>query len=231
MTTPKKWILIVFFLIMLFDFYDCTQPGHQISKWLRPLQLQIIFVFVLQKKLSLINNLLLFISLAISSITEYLFYSTGLLNENSIIFLLIIKKMCFLILLYQGITKKVLMSNKLLRWLLIYFFIAMFVCFLVVANENLFYYLLAFQSGLILMFISLQVKDLQLFKQMYLGYAMIILAMIFGKILIKDPRWFVEILTRFMLLIGHLLFLSALAKIKLIPINSKPFDNQTVDKS
>ena len=81
------------------------------------------------------------------------------------------------------------------------------------------------------MFISLQVKDLQLFKQMYLGYAMVILAMIFGKILIKDSRWFVEIITRFMLLIGHLLFLSALAKIKLIPLNSKPFDNQTVHKS
>ena len=216
---------------MLFDFYDCTKPGHEISRWLRPLQLQIIFVFVFQKKLSFINNSLLFISLAISSITEYLFYSTGLFNENSIIFLLLIKKMCFLILLYQGITKKVLVSNKLFRWLLIYFFIAMFVCFLVVANENIFYYFLAFQSGLILMFISLQVKDLQLFKQMYLGYAMVILAMIFGKILIKDSRWFVEIITRFMLLIGHLLFLSALAKIKLIPLNSKPFDNQTVHKS
>ncbi|MFN3489261.1 MAG: hypothetical protein ACK4YV_09010 [Emticicia sp.] len=63
---------------------------------------------------------------------------------------------------------------------------------------------------------------------MYLGYAFVILAMIFGKTLVADSRWFIEIITRLALLFGHLFFISALANIKLIPTKPNTLGYQTV---
>lgn len=230
MSILKKSILLLFFIFLIFDFYDCTQADIKTGVWLRPLQLQVLSLFIFQKKAPLLNNLLLIGSLVLSSVTEFLFNSTGLSSENIIIYLLLLKKLCFLIVLSKGITSKIQLSNRLVRWAINYLLISVAVCFLMVGFENMLYYILAIESGLILLLISMQERNVDLFKQLYLGYVMVILAMVFGKILIVDSRWFVEIITRFMLLFGHLFFLSALAKIKLIPLNSNPFDYQTVNR-
>ncbi len=187
----------------------------------------VLFIFVYHPKLSFLESSLIFGSLLLTSITEYIFYSTGLLHANTLIVLLLLKNLCFIIIL-QNPKNKLRFSLKLFRWIFTYLIISITICLLVVGNENLYFYLLAIQSGMILFLISLQVRDLSLFRQMYLGYALVILAMIFGKILISDSRWFIEILTRLALLLGHLFFISSLTDLKLFPTKSNTLHNQTV---
>lgn len=227
MSKFQKKVLFVFFLLFIYDLYDCTKVGFEISIWFRPAQMFVLLLFVIQKRVSLVETFLVFISILITSITERIFYSTGLAHENMLIALLLLKNLCFIVIL-QNPKNKLRLSLKFFRWIFTYFIISVTVCLLVVGNENLYFYLLAVQSGMILFLISLQIKDLSLFRQMYLGYTLVILAMIFGKILVTDSRWFIEIITRMALIFGHLFFLSALVNIKLIPIKSNTLDYQTV---
>lgn len=227
MSKFQKQILFVFFLLFIYDLYDCTITGFEVSVWFRPVQMLVLFIFVYNPKLSFLESSLLFGSLLLTSITEYIFYSTGLLHANTLIVLLLLKNLCFIIVL-QNPKNKLRFSLKFFRWIFTYFIISITVCLLVVGNENLYFYLLAVQSGMILFLISLQITDLALFRQMYLGYALVILAMIFGKILVSDSRWFIEIFTRIALLLGHLFFISSLTGLKLFPTKSNTLDNQTV---
>ncbi len=227
MSKLKKTILLIFFLLLILDFYDCTIAGFEISIWLRPTQMIVLCFFVFQKRLSYLISSLLLGSLLLTSITEYIFYSTGLANENILITLLLLKNLCYIIVL-QNSKNKFRFSTKFFRWIFTYLIISITICLLVVGNENLYFYLLAIQSGMILFLISLQIKPLTIFRQLYLGYTLMILAMIFGKILVTDARWFVEIITRIALLFGHLLFASALVDIKLISNKSNTFEYQTV---
>lgn len=227
MSKFQKNILLVFFLLLIYDLYDCTKAGFEISVWYRPVQLLVLFIFIYSKSLTFLEFSLIFCSLLLTSITEYLFYSTGLVHANILIALLLLKNLCFIVIL-QNPKNKLRFSLKFFRWIFTYFIISITICLLVVGNENLYFYLLAVQSGMILFLISLQIKDLGLFRQMYLGYALVILAMIFGKILVTDSRWFIEVITRMALIFGHLFFISALANIKLIPIKSNTLDYQTV---
>lgn len=227
MSKLKKNILLIFFLLLIFDLYDCTIAGFELSIWIRPIQMIVLCLFVFQKRLSSIFSFLLLSSLFLTSITEHIFYSTGLANENILIALLLLKNLCYIIIL-QSSKNKLRFSTKFFRWIFTYLIISITICLLIVGSENLYFYLLAIQSGMILFLISLQIKPLTLFRQLYLGYTLIILAMIFGKILIVDARWFVEIITRLALLLGHLIFTSALVDIKLMPNKSNTFDYQTV---
>lgn len=227
MSKFQKLILFIFLLLFIYDLYDSTKIGFEVSVWFRPVQMLVLFSFVYHRKLSLLETSLLFSSLLLTSITEYLFYSTGLLHANTLIALLLLKNLCFIIIL-QNPKHKLRFSFKFFRWIFTYFIISITVCLLIVGNENLYFYLLAVQSGMILFLISLQVKELALFRQMYLGYALVILAMIFGKILVTDARWFIEIITRVALIFGHLFFISALANIKLMFPKSNTLDSQTV---
>lgn len=223
----KKSILLLFFLLFFYDLYDCTKTGLEISIWLRPIQMIVLSVFVIYHYLTFLETSLLVCSLILTAITEHIFYSTGLVHENVLITLLLLKNLCFITIL-QNSKNKLRFSGKFFRWIFTYLIISITICVLVVGNENLYFYLLAVQSGMILFLISLQIKELVLFRQMYLGYALVILAMIFGKILINDSRWFVEIITRLALLLGHLFFISALANIKLIPNKPNTLGYQTV---
>lgn len=227
MSKLQKQILLVFLLLFIYDLYDCTKTGFEVSVWFRPVQMLVLFIFVYHPKLSFLESSLILGSLLLTSITEYIFYSTGLLHANTLIVLLLLKNLCFIIIL-QNPKNKLRFSLKLFRWIFNYLIISITICLLVVGNENLYFYLLAIQSGMILFLISLQIRDLSLFRQMYLGYALVILAMIFGKILISDSRWFIEILTRIALLSGHLFFISSLIGLKLFPVKSNTLDNQTV---
>ncbi|MER0441794.1 hypothetical protein [Emticicia sp. W12TSBA100-4] len=227
MSKLKKKILFVYLLLFIYDLYDCTKTGFEVSVWFRPVQMLVLFIFVYHPKLSFLESSLILGSLLLTSITEYIFYSTGLLHDNTLIVLLLLKNLCFIIIL-QNPKNKLRFSLKLFRWIFNYLIISITICLLVVGNENLYFYLLAIQSGMILFLISLQVRDLSLFRQMYLGYALVILAMIFGKILISDSRWFIEILTRLALLLGHLFFISSLTDLKLFQTKSNTLDNQTV---
>ncbi|WP_064198365.1 MULTISPECIES: hypothetical protein [Emticicia] len=228
MSKFQKQILFVYLLLFIYDLYDCTKTGFEVSLWFRPVQMLVLFIFVYHPKLSFLESSLIFGSLLLTSITEYIFYSTGLVHANTLIVLLLLKNLCFIIIL-QNPKNKLRFSLKLFRWIFTYLIISITICLLVVGNENLYFYLLAIQSGMILFLISLQVRDLSLFRQMYLGYALVILAMIFGKILISDSRWFIEILTRLALLLGHLFFISSLTDLKLFPTKSNTLDNQTVN--
>lgn len=227
MSKFQKNTLFVSFLLLIYDLYDCTKTGFEISIWFRPIQMLVIFIFIFRRNLTFLESSLIFVSLLLTSITEHIFYSTGLAHENVLIVLLLLKNLCFIVIL-QNPKNKLRFSLKFFRWIFTYFIISITVCLLVVGNENLYFYLLAVQSGMILFLISLQIKDLGLFRQMYLGYALVILAMIFGKILVTDSRWFIEVITRMALIFGHLFFISALANIKLIPIKSNTLDYQTV---
>lgn len=227
MSKFQKQILFVFLLLFIYDLYDCTKTGFEVSVWFRPLQMLVLFIFVYHPKLSFLDSALLFGSLLLTSITEYIFYSTGLLHANTLIVFLLLKNLCFIIIL-QNPKNKLRFSLKFFRWIFTYFIISITICLLVVGNENLYFYLLAVQSGMILFLISLQIRDLAMFRQMYLGYALVILAMIFGKILVSDSRWFIEIFTRIALLLGHLFFISSLAGLKLFPTKSNTLDDQTV---
>ncbi len=227
MSKFQKQILFVFLLLFIYDLYDCTKTGFEVSVWFRPLQMLVLFIFVYHPKLSFLDSALLFGSLLLTSITEYIFYSTGLLHANILIVFLLLKNLCFIIIL-QNPKNKLRFSLKFFRWIFTYFIISITICLLVVGNENLYFYLLAVQSGMILFLISLQIRDLAMFRQMYLGYALVILAMIFGKILVSDSRWFIEIFTRIALLLGHLFFISSLAGLKLFPTKSNTLDDQTV---
>lgn len=227
MSKFQKQILFVFLLLFIYDLYDCTKTGFEVSVWFRPVQMLVLFIFVYHPKLSFLDSALLLGSLLLTSITEYIFYSTGLLYANTLIVFLLFKNLCFIIIL-QNPKNKLRFSLKFFRWIFTYFIISITICLLVVGNENLYFYLLAVQSGMILFLISLQIRDLAMFRQMYLGYALVILAMIFGKILVSDSRWFIEIFTRIALLLGHLFFISSLAGLKLFPTKSNTLDDQTV---
>jgi hypothetical protein len=227
MSKHKKTYLIIFFLLLIYDLYDCTIAGFELSIWLRPTQMIVLCFFVFQKGLSYLTSFLVLGSLFLTSITEHIFYSTGLANENTLIPLLLLKNVCYIIVL-QNSKNKFKFSTKFFRWIFTYLIISIAVCLLVVGNENLYFYFLAIQSGMILFLISLQIKPLAIFRQLYLGYILMILAMIFGKIIVADSRWFVEIITRIALLFGHLLFTSALVDIRLMPNKSNTLDYKTV---
>jgi hypothetical protein len=212
----QKSVLIVFFLLLFYDLYDCTVMGLETSIWLRPAQMLVLMFFVIPQQLTLLESSFISISLLITTITEHIFYSTGLVHQNLLITLLLIKNLCFIFVL-QNTKNQLRFSLKFFRWILTYIIISITICSLVVGKENWFYYILAIQSGMLLLLISLQVKSLGLFRQLYLGYALIILAMIFGKILVSDFRWFIEIITRLSIISGHLLFISSLANIKILP--------------
>jgi hypothetical protein len=223
----QKYTLFVFFLLFIYDLYDCTKPGFEVSVWLRPLNIMVLFVFVFDKKRPFLELSMLFGSLLFAAIAEGIFYSTGLVYVNTLITLLFLKNLCFTILL-QNPKNKLRFSLKFFRWAFTYLVISLTICLLTVGDENLFSYLFSVQSGMVMFHISLQIKGLALFRQLYLGYALLGLAMIFGKIHVLDTRWFIEIITRVASVFGHLLFISALANVKLLPTKSNTLDYQTV---
>jgi hypothetical protein len=226
----KKGIMLVFIILLLIDLYTCTLPGQEYSIWLRPLQMQVLFLWIYQKKRPFIDNFLLFCPLFLTSIFEHIFYSTGFVNENILLMLLFLKNIFFIIILYRNLNVKPKISKRLYRWIFNYFIAALLFCYFVVGNDNWLYFVGATLSAAVLFFISLRATNVGYFRQLYLGYALIVLAMIFGKILQFDPRWFIEAMTRISLNFGHLLFVAGLAQIKLISEQANISEPQTVKK-
>ena len=138
MSKFQKQILFVFLLLFIYDLYDCTKTGFEVSVWFRPLQMLVLFIFVYHPKLSFLDSALLFGSLLLTSITEYIFYSTGLLHANTLIVFLLLKNLCFIIIL-QNPKNKLRFSLKFFRWIFTYFIISITICLLVVGNENLYF--------------------------------------------------------------------------------------------
>ena len=227
----KKSILLIFVLLLIFDLYHCTLQGQDISIWLRPCQVLLIFLFVFKKIQSTQQRLLISGALLIAAICEHLFYRFGSIYASTTITLIIVKNFIFLYLLYDQIKDRIIYSKRLLRWGLTYITILVVVRLIIDDSNSLLSYVVAVQSGISLLFISLQRNDFELFGQQYLGYGLIIMSLVFGKILINDFRWFVEVIHRLAFLAGHTLFVCSLVGIKLLPKKTNTFDYQTVEES
>lgn len=228
MSSLIKTVFLAFFILLIVDLYNCTIPGQEVSMWLRPFQMFILLIWVLLKRQPTLNYFIFTFSLMLVGVSEYIFYKNGSSSESVILLLLIVKNMLFMYWLYVDTKDKLQSSKKLYRWASNYFFIAIFVSFLISGFDNWLIYLVAIQSGFVLLFISLQQSNDIIFKQTYLGFCLVSISLIFGKILMSDSRWFVEMIARFSFIMGHLFFVSGLAKIKLLPFNQNPFGYQTV---
>ncbi len=225
----KKPILLIFVLLLILDLYHCTTKGQEISIWLRPFQVVLMYLFVFKKIQSIKQQLLVLAALLVAAICEHLFYRFGSIYASTVITLIIVKNFIFVYLLYQQIKNRIVFSKRLLRWGICYITILVIVRLLIDDSNSLLSYIVAVQSGLILLFISLQSNNFELFGQQYLGYGLIIMSLVFGKILINDFRWFVEVIHRLAFLAGHTLFVCSLVGIKLLPIKSNTLGYQTVD--
>ncbi len=215
MISPKKAILLVFVALSIFDLIHCIIPGQAISQWLRPILMFVLLLWILPRSTFSNRHLMLIFALITASLATYFFYSHWSSQQNIYILLIILKSTFFINILYQDIKNTLSPSGRLFRWALNYFLLAIGVSFMISGFENWLIYIIAIQASTILLFISLQKSNSGLFRQLYFGYTLIIFSMIFGTILLSDPRWFIEVITRFAFISGHFLFVAGLAKIKI----------------
>lgn len=210
----KKALVLVFIVLAIIDLVNCAIPGQEISIWFRPIQMFILLLWVNQQQTPLSKRILLTCALLIAIIIEFIFYRYGSSLENMIITLIMIKSFFFIYFLYKDINK-LKFNRKLLRWSLSYTAIFLVICVLAGGKNNISAYVLAVQSALILLLISLRKSDAEIFRQKYLGYCLMIFSLIFGKILFSDSRWFVELIDRLSFVVGHFLFFAGLSNVKL----------------
>ncbi len=206
--------MLTYIVLAIIDFINCTLPGQEVSMWFRPIQMFILLLWVNQHKNPLTKRILLTCALLVAIIIEFIFYRYGSSLENTIIILIMIKSF-FLIYLLSKDINQLRFTPKLLRWALSYLIIFLVICTLAGGKNNISAYLMAIQSALILLLISLRKSDTEIFRQKYLGYCLMIFSLIFGKILFSDSRWFVELLDRFSFVLGHFLFFAGLSDVKL----------------
>jgi hypothetical protein len=220
----KGIILFIFVVLTIIDFYNCFLPGQEFNQLIRPIQILVLLLWILSKAPFSITLLLISSSLGIASIADFIFYKYGSVHENSTILFIIVKNFCFIGILYLSIKSTLELSKKLCIWIFRYELIMISICYLIDGLSNWLAYVVALQSGIILLFISLKKSDSIIFKQLYFGYSLIILSLIFGKILLTDSRWFVELIDRISFVFGHILFISGLNNTKLNIIQSKSLD-------
>lgn len=210
----KKALVLVFIVLAIIDLINCTIPGQEISIWFRPIQMFVLLLWVNQQKNPQSKRVLLTCSLLVAVIIEFIFYRYGSSLENITIILIMVKNSFFIYLLYKDINQPQF-NRKLLRWTLNYITIFLVICALAGGKNNISAYVLAIQSALILLLISLRKSDADIFRQKYLGYCLMIFSLIFGKILFSDSRWFIEAIDRFSFVLGHFLFFAGLSDVKL----------------
>lgn len=211
--TMKKALMLAYILLAIIDLINCTIPGQEISIWLRPIQMIVLLLWVNQLKLNVNRAIFISLSLMIAAVLDYLFYKYGAAIESKLILLLLIKHGFFLYLLYRDIGK-VRLSKKLIRWTFNYTLIFIIICTLVGGKNNILAYILSVQVAIVLLLISLKKSNTDIFRQKYLGYCLMIFSLIFGKILLSDSRWFIEAISRFSIVLGHLLFIAGLSDVK-----------------
>lgn len=222
----RKAFMLVFIALTIVDLINCAFEWREVSMWLRSVQMVVLLLWVSQFNLSPILRLNLTAALILSVVIEFLFYSYGASLENIIIFLISSKNVAFIYILYKDI-KKLRLTQKLIRWALTYIGIFITICFLI-DGYNALIYIIGIESAVILLFISLKKSDAIMFRQKYLGYCIMILSLIFGKILIYDSRWFIEAIDRISFALGHLLFVAGLMNVKVMIGKSNTLDYQTV---
>ncbi|GGD70982.1 hypothetical protein GCM10011514_38820 [Emticicia aquatilis] len=220
-------LMLVFVLLALIDLINCIIPGQEISIWFRPTQMIVLMLWVNQLKLNQKRSTLISIPLVMAAIMDYIFFKFGAKVESVMILLIFIKYGFFLYLLYIDIGK-LRYTKKLLRWAINYIIIFTIIAALVGGKSNILAYMLGIQVAIVFLFISLKKSDSEIFRQKYLGYCLMIFSLIFGKILLADSRWFVELISRFSFVVGHLLFISGLANVKLFSTKSNTLDYQAV---
>ncbi|GAB2632408.1 hypothetical protein GCM10027035_28400 [Emticicia sediminis] len=209
----KKALMLAYILLAIIDLINCTIPGQEISIWLRPIQMIVLLLWVNQLKLNFKRAIVISFSLLIAAVLDYLFYKYGATIESKLILLLLIKHGFFLYLLYGDIDK-LRLSKKLMRWTFNYTLIFIIICTLIGGKSNILAYILSVQVAIVLLLISLKKSDTDIFRQKYLGYCLMIFSLIFGKILLSDSRWFIEAISRFSIVLGHLLFIAGLSDVK-----------------
>lgn len=205
--------MLAYILLAIIDLINCTIPGQEISIWLRPIQMIVLLLWVNQLKLNVKRAIVISFSLLIAAVLDYLFYKYGAAIEPKLILLLLIKHSFFLYLLYRDIGK-LRLSKKLMRWTFNYTLIFIIICTLIGGKSNILAYILSVQVAIVLLLISLKKSDTDIFRQKYLGYCLMIFSLIFGKILLSDSRWFIEAISRFSIVLGHLLFIAGLSDVK-----------------
>lgn len=223
----KKALMIAFVLLFVIDLINCIIPGQEISVWFRPIQMIILVLWVTQLKLKPKRSILIIIPLLMAAFMDYLFFKFGSAIEAAMILLIIIKYSFFLYLLYTDI-EKLRFTKKFFRWAINYIIIFTIIAALVGGKSNILAYMLGIQVAFVFLFISLKKSESEIFRQKYFGYCLMIFSLIFGKILLSDSRWFVELISRFTFVLGHFLFVSGLANIKLFSTNSNTLDYQAV---
>jgi len=219
--------MFLFVLLAIIDLINCIIPGQEISVWIRPIQMIILVLWVNQLKLNPKRSLLISIPIVMAAFMDYLFFKFGAAIESIMILLIYFKYSFLLYILYSDIGK-LRLTKKLLRWAINYLIVFLIIAALVGGKNNILAYILAIQIAIIFLLISLKKSDSEIFRQKYLGYCFMVFSLIFGKILFSDSRWFVELISRFSFVFGHLLFFSGLANVKLFPIKSNTLDYQAV---
>lgn len=223
----KTALMFLFVLLAIVDLINCIIPGQEISVWIRPIQMIILVLWVNQLKLNPKRSLLISIPIVMAAFMDYLFFKFGAAIESIMILLIYFKYSFLLYILYSDIGK-LRLTKKLLRWAINYLIVFLIIAALVGGKNNILAYILAIQIAIIFLLISLKKSDSEIFRQKYLGYCFMVFSLIFGKILFSDSRWFVELISRFSFVFGHLLFFSGLANVKLFPIKSNTLDYQAV---
>ncbi len=223
----KTALMFLFVLLAIIDLINCIIPGQEISVWIRPIQMIILVLWVNQLKLNPKRSLLISIPIVMAAFMDYLFFKFGAAIESIMILLIYFKYSFLLCILYSDIGK-LRLTKKLLRWAINYLIVFLIIAALVGGKNNILAYILAIQIAIIFLLISLKKSDSEIFRQKYLGYCFMVFSLIFGKILFSDSRWFVELISRFSFVFGHLLFFSGLANVKLFPIKSNTLDYQAV---
>lgn len=223
----KTALMFLFVLLAIIDLINCIIPGQEISVWIRPIQMIILVLWVNQLKLNPKRSLLISIPIVMAAFMDYLFFKFGAAIESIMILLIYFKYSFLLYILYSDIGK-LRLTKKLLRWAINYLIVFLIIATLVGGKNNILAYILAIQIAIIFLLISLKKSDSEIFRQKYLGYCFMVFSLIFGKILFSDSRWFVELISRFSFVFGHLLFFSGLANVKLFPIKSNTLDYQAV---
>ncbi len=223
----KTTLMFLFVLLAIIDLINCIIPGQEISVWIRPIQMIILVLWVNQLKLNPKRSLLISIPIVMAAFMDYLFFKFGAAIESIMILLIYFKYSFLLYILYSDIGK-LRLTKKLLRWAINYLIVFLIIAALVGGKNNILAYILAIQIAIIFLLISLKKSDSEIFRQKYLGYCFMVFSLIFGKILFSDSRWFVELISRFSFVFGHLLFFSGLANVKLFPIKSNTLDYQAV---
>lgn len=226
----KKALMLAYLVLAIIDLINCTLPGQEVSMWLRPIQMFILLLWVNQHKNPPIKKNLMTCALSMAIIIEFVFYKYGSSLENTTIILIMFKSFFLVYLLYKDIIR-LRFTRKLLRWTLSYVAIFIVICALAGGKNNISAYILAIQSAVILLLISLRKSDAEIFRQKYLGYCLMIFSLIFGKILFSDSRWFIEFIDRFSFVLGHLLFFAGLSDVKLNLTYSLSLDLKKIKRS